>query len=235
MNANAIAMSYNSLTPEERFRLVVAAGARGDDTERDRLVSAGGRITLSMPDHCPYAHAFDELAVRFYIELLEEAARYLEALDRADDDRDRCGDDGEGEEGEEAGEAEERESVEGGEPGPESRTGRRAMSLGERYLNLALAAGFMLRTKAEGWKLFCERLSLPPLLLWEGYPGFDRLRRALALAEKAAFVPEGFLRWMNDVRPAGEPELTAVPLTAEGLADATAKAYREWTAWWGGG
>ena len=48
-------------------------------------MNAGGRITLSMPDHAPYAHAFDELALLIFIELLEEAAGYLDAFARADD------------------------------------------------------------------------------------------------------------------------------------------------------
>jgi hypothetical protein len=62
VNANAVARHYSNLTAEERFRLILAAGASGDEAERDRLVSAGQRITLSVQDHAPYAHAFDELA-----------------------------------------------------------------------------------------------------------------------------------------------------------------------------
>jgi hypothetical protein len=30
---------------------------------------------------------------------------------------------------------------------------------------MALATGFELRTKAEGWELFCERMTLPPFAL----------------------------------------------------------------------
>jgi hypothetical protein len=92
---------------------------------------------------------------------------------------------------------------------------------------LALAAGFILKTKADGWKLFCERMTIPPFTFWKGLPGFARLKRALARAEEAAFVPEGFLRWLNDVRPPGQPELSDVPLTVEGVADAIATRYRE--------
>ena len=32
MNANAVAKHYGSLTPEERFSLILAAGARGDES-----------------------------------------------------------------------------------------------------------------------------------------------------------------------------------------------------------
>jgi hypothetical protein len=104
----------------------------------------------------------------------------------------------------------------------------------ERYLDLALAAGFVLRTKVEGWKLFCEQLSVPPFVFWERLPGFDRLRRALDVTERAAFVAEGFLRWLNANRPAGEPERLTVPLTAEGVAAATEEFFRQRVQWWGG-
>jgi hypothetical protein len=101
-------------------------------------------------------------------------------------------------------------------------------------LELAYAAGFLLRTKADGWKRFCERLSVPPFRQWEGLPGFDRLQRALALTEKAAFTPKGILGWLNGVRPTEEAELIEVPLSIEGVADATAKMFRERVDWWGG-
>jgi hypothetical protein len=104
----------------------------------------------------------------------------------------------------------------------------------QRYLDLALAAGFMLRTKAGGWKLFCERMTVPPFAVWEGLPGLDRLQRALQLAEKTAFGNEGFLRWLNAIRPAGEPERAEVPLTVEGMAAAAEELFRQSVQWWGG-
>jgi hypothetical protein len=226
MNATALAKNYGSLTPEERFRLILAAGARGDDAERERLVKAGGRITLSMQDHAPYAHAFNELARLVFIELLEEAGRYLDAFARSDDTRDLHGKNNE-EEG--SGDA---ADVEPDTPGVADEA--RARPAWQRALDLALAAGFVLRTKAEGWKLFCERLSVPPFVLWQQLPGFDRLQRALTLAERAAFAPEGFVRWLNRIRPAGEPERTEVPLTVEGMADATGELFQARVEWWSG-
>jgi hypothetical protein len=99
---------------------------------------------------------------------------------------------------------------------------------------MALAASFALRTKADGWKLFCARMAVPPFALWEGLPGFDRLQRALKLSENAAFVPEGFLRWLNAIRPAGEAERAEVPLTVEGVVTATEELFRQRIQWWGG-
>jgi hypothetical protein len=210
MKAPPLAKNYKCLTPEERFRLILAASGRGDEAEAGRLVNAGGKITLSMPDHAPYAQAFNDLALLTFIELADEAARYQAALAFNDDVRDTY----------EADEAEETDASQ--EP------------ICFRALDLAFAAGYMLRTKANGWKLFCERLNVPPFLLWEIHPGFDRLQLVLTMAEKAAFVPEGFLRWINRVRPKGEPELTAVPLTVEGVADETEKVFRWRVQWWGG-
>jgi hypothetical protein len=79
MKANAVARNYGCLTPEERFRLILAANGRGDDAERERLVNAGGRITLSMFDHAPLVDAFDEITLLVFVELLAEGSSYLES------------------------------------------------------------------------------------------------------------------------------------------------------------
>jgi hypothetical protein len=229
MNGNTIARHYDKLTPEARFRLILAAGARGDEAEQQRLARAGERITLSMQDHVPYAHAFNEIAQIIFIELLEEAALYLDAFVRTDGCRDIF----------DGGDIDVEDDGSEAEPDPSTAEGPAEDEDGEtsawqRTLDVGLAAGFMLRTKADGWKLFCERLNVPPFLLWKELPGFDRLQRALALTERAAFVPAGFLRWLNSLRPTGEPELTEMPLTVEGIADATATLFRTRVEWWSG-
>jgi hypothetical protein len=217
MNANAVAKHYAYLTPEERFRLILAASGRGDKAERDRLAHASARVGLTIPDHFPHAHAFQDVAVMTFIELLEEAARYRDALTMA------CG--------EETEEEDDLDDEPAAEDVPED-AGERPVC--QRFFDLALGAGFVLRTKAEGWNLFCERLAVPPHLLWSVFLGFDRLQGTLALAEKVAFAPEGYLRWLNRSRPAGRPERQSVPLTVEGVADATAEAFRLHVEWWGG-
>jgi hypothetical protein len=233
MNSSAIARHYDNLTPEERFRLIVAAGVRGDEAEQERLARAGGSLTFTVQDHAPYSHAFNELALLIFIELQEDAARYLDANARAHDDRDIF-DDG-GEEGEETDSGDPPAQKPADDPTADpSDDDHGEPPRWQRLLNLAFAAGYVLKTRAAGWKLFCERLTFPPFRFWERLPGYGRLRRALDVAEKVAFTPEGFLRWMNDVRPEGEAELTRVPITAEGVADATATLFRERVEWWGG-
>jgi hypothetical protein len=183
MNAKALARHYDRLTPEERFRLLLAAGARGDRAEQDRLVRAARTATYSTSDHAPFARAFEEVVTLTYIELVEEAARYRDALAQAHDSELSGGDEEAAEEREAA--EEERDAQADAEPA-EDQAGE--LALWEQRLDLALAAGFVLKTKANGWKLFCERLSIPPFAAWVGLPGFDRLQRALALTEKVAFV-----------------------------------------------
>ena len=83
MNSKILATQYAQLTPEERFRLAIAASGRGDAIERDRLMRSSERIHFAMPDVAPYLRAFNEIAVLIYIELLEEAAYFMECFDHA--------------------------------------------------------------------------------------------------------------------------------------------------------
>ena len=221
MNAYAHARYYDRLTPEERFRLHLAAEARGDRAEQAQLTGTARRLRLSLPDHAPYHEAFDELALVVFVELLEDAARYLEAFQRADDANFIGA-------AESAGDDTARDNDEGAVP---SATGEKSAE--QRCLDIALAAGYALRAKVDGWKLFCTRLTLPPFVSWERLPGFERLQRALALAaahedyRSAVFTADEMLRWLNGIRPKGEPALTAVALTAEAVARETEELFRQ--------
>lgn len=218
---------YKHLSPEERFRLILAASGRGDTGERERLVQAGERISLSMADHAPWSQAFSEICLLHYIELLDEAGRYMEMFARSDQDEE---DDVDVDQTERwADTTVEELTVEMNEDDREPVGG-----FNEQFLRIALASGFVLRTKTEGWQLFCERLHLPPFLLWETLPGYQRFRAALKLAQHAAFTEEGFLKWMNESRPAGEPEITRSPILAAGVADASEHVYRERSHYWRG-
>ena len=77
-------------------------------------------------------------------------------------------------------------------------------------------------------------MSVPPYLGWDLFPGYDRLKESLKRTEKAAFVEEGFVRFLNRIRPKDAPELTKPHHTAESIADDTEKAFRDRVAWWGG-
>ncbi len=104
----------------------------------------------------------------------------------------------------------------------------------ELEFQACLARGYILRTKLEGWKQFCERLNVPPYLLWECLPGYARLQRAFKMTERDAFSAEGFLRWVNAQCPDGSTELTTVPLTVQMVVENDERAFRARVGWWGG-
>jgi hypothetical protein len=231
MNTNGLAKHYDKLTPEERFRLIMAASSRGDETETDRLANAGQRIHFSRMDHAPFAHAFHDLMFLTYIELLEDAAFYQESNALTDKLL--------------------RESIEASRMRKRKKNTTQSETCRSRTIDgveypewhfvgrTAYAMGFLLRVKMQGWTLFCARLNVAPLALWEkmDLPGLDRLKRALALAVAGAAFPSGaeMVVWVNEVRPAGDPEHTeADVLTAERFAENLDALFRERVRWWGG-
>jgi hypothetical protein len=219
MSPNGLAKHYPTLTPEERFRLIVAAHGRGDTAEADRLSAAAKRITFSNWDYSPYAHAFIELAIVTLLELLDDVARHDEARQRWTDD-----------------------AMRDFFVGKRRRGTRRkdSTTLSDGPRDLYLAVGFILRTKAAGWRLFCERMGIAPFALWKYLPGFERLQKALTLLEGTsersgpAFGSADMVNWLNRVRPAGAPEATETGiLTPAKIADETEEAFRERARWWG--
>ncbi len=245
--------SYRTFTPEERFRLILAAGGRNDDAERDRLVGASPRVARTLPDYYPFVEAFQEITLHSFMELLDLAAHFTEALAHADACEIYLSDDDPDEDDPDEGDADEgemgEEGTNDGTDGPDTPDDQPAAEpppadagkppTERRMLDTAFAAGFMLKTKAAGWTVFCNRLNVPPLLLWSVLPGYERLQRALALADHAAFDADEFQLWWEGVcrrmDPGGsKPALLRRRYTAEAEADATEAAFRERVKWWGG-
>lgn len=165
------ARAYAALTAEERFRLMLAAGARGDTAEQVRLAQAGQLLALDVRDDIPALCAFRELALLTFIELLDLVGVYRDTMMR-----------------DPPGTRTEDPVSESDEPA-------------DTGLELTLAAGCLLREKARGWQRFCADLGVPPHALWEGLPGFDRLIRSLTLAETLAYSRAGLRRWLARTRP----------------------------------
>jgi hypothetical protein len=221
VNTKTLATHYSQLSAEERFRLIVAASDRGDEAERERLMNASKRITFSNVDYSPFAQALQELATLVFLDLVEEAAAFDDAHERWSDAEgmgimDRKKDN--------------------------SATAKKdAGTIKDRLFHLFLAQGFVLRTSAAGWKLFCDRMAFTPFGLWQYLPGFERLQHELNIVEGTpdrpgpAFTPKGMVRWLNTVRPPGKPEATEADImTAERIADALDARFRKRVEWWGG-
>src|SRR5262249_15393292 len=98
---------------------------------------------------------------------------------------------------------------------------------GEPSTRLAVAT--ILQLRAAGWNLFLGRFGLPPFTTWLDLPGFERLERALAVAEQDHLSPEDFLAWANRNRPAWAPLLTEPTrwMTPQGQADAFEEKFHE--------
>ncbi len=85
MSTTRLARHYPSLRPDERLALMLAAAARGDDAEHQRLVAAAPRVAFTTIDTFPRALAFRETLNRFRAERLELAARFFQTKRLAED------------------------------------------------------------------------------------------------------------------------------------------------------
>ncbi len=220
MDTKVLAGDYDRLTPEERYFLIVAAGARGDEIEQGRLSSAGKEVHQSVLDHSPYCHALQELNNMISFELFDAAVRL-------DEECRRLG------EWDKKGMRDLKSAAETTETNLSSKAFLRDSVRWQKRLNWVLAAGFVLRIKAEGWKLFCDRHHIPPFAFMKLLPGFERFERALSIAEKVSFNPEGFSKWLNRMQKPEDALVTKV-LTAEDEADSHEHFFQERARWWGG-
>jgi hypothetical protein len=230
VTANTVNKLYEWLKPEERFRLILAAGARGDIAERDRLSSTSRLLALRIRDFVPWAQAFSEVSMIIFMGLVEEAAEYQEALldwSKVYRKLHQSANQAQALDEDEEADAASADPSEPAEPSEDEKS--------ENFLFEAhLAAGFILKTKFDGWKLFCERLNVPALTIWEVLPGYERLAAIVKQVEGtkakrgAAFLPGGMMRFLREYRPAGHPEPTEAGLiSAEKIARELDEMFRD--------
>jgi hypothetical protein len=84
MNTNGPARHYETLTPRERLPLIMAASARGDEAEAQRLAHSAPLVSLRVPDYFGLAMAIREVAELHLLESLGLAAMYERCLAMAD-------------------------------------------------------------------------------------------------------------------------------------------------------
>jgi hypothetical protein len=85
MNPAALARHYDVLTPWERLPLLVAADARGDDVESDRLIHSAPQQVFQAPDYWRLLDGFEGLVKLYLLQQLDGAAflwRLLGALEQ---------------------------------------------------------------------------------------------------------------------------------------------------------
>ncbi len=76
MNSDGLAKLYDRLTPRERLPLIVAAAARGDEAERQRLSRSAPTNGFAVPDYFGLAEGLQLLSLLHVAELLNLAATY---------------------------------------------------------------------------------------------------------------------------------------------------------------
>jgi hypothetical protein len=76
MNTNGISKLYHQLSSRERLPLILAASARGDDLERDRLARSAPREAFRVPDYFGLADGIQMQAIFHVNQLLDLAAIY---------------------------------------------------------------------------------------------------------------------------------------------------------------
>jgi hypothetical protein len=177
MSLSTLTRNYDKLTADERFALILNAEARGDEAERERQLAAAPRRTLAVAHHNPHVEAFMALSNAMLLNLLDLAAGCVETVILSAYPEDGTGH-AKGNRGRAAA---------GGGKGKGKVPTRPP---GEKYLDLFRFKAFRMTVEMAGWRLFCEGRHFPPLWLWEGQLGYERMLRGLALAQQFAFTGE---------------------------------------------
>ena len=147
---------YQYLTAEERFPLIAAAAARGDELDRRRLADSAPTRAWALPDYHGISMAVADLTRLFVMEQLGNVTRFLFAhwwiaFFRPSE-----------EEGEEVEE--------------EFETHRRSLRL----------AAYRYVTTDAAWRRFCEEKSVDPKVLTTPYLSYLEVVRCDCLLHKAA-------------------------------------------------
>jgi hypothetical protein len=171
MNLYHLAKFYDRLTPLERLPLIIAAGARGDKVEQERLNASAPKQTFEVPHHLGLTRALRQ-AVDFHaVTLLDLAANFwqwwglwmIHAL------RER------GAGGANRGSDHKAKT----DKASETRAGGLACYYASRFV-----------AHVDGWKQFCRELHLDPEVQLRFMPGWDIIQRTEAQTRELALSPE---------------------------------------------
>jgi hypothetical protein len=151
-HTNGICKLYDRLRPAERVALILAASARGDEQERERLVSTGARVTYRLQDHFGRVEALSKISKLYLLQQLDLSVHLshgvgiLEAADYAP-------------------------------PGD-----RRQATARRRAERAVALVAYRIVTRASAWRLFCAGASLDTAMLLTILPGHDTAADSEALA-----------------------------------------------------
>jgi hypothetical protein len=218
-----LSMHYDQLTARERLPLIMAAAARGDAVEKQRLIASAPRLTLTVPHHFGLAQALNEAASGHLHILLVLAAEFWQAWGR-------CG----------------WLTLSEAMVRPRRRKTRKRRAKAEYSADVQLYCrmryqAYLFVTDVDGWKQFCNEWSVDPEALLNFMPGWDLIIETQAEARAQAFSHEDVvMHLLNEAMgPDDAPlpeglDLTAL-VTVEGLAMQWHRILEEAEATEGGG
>ena len=215
MNTKSLTQLYDQLTPSERLPLIIAAAARGDENERQHLMTSASKLAFQVPDYYPRAKALGEAVHYHMLTLLDLAAKFWQwwGLWMTSGLRD------------------------GG--GKERKKGRRRRVDAE-ILKEWRASGVVryyasrFVAHVDGWKRFCTELHIDPevqleiMIGWETITHTDKTT-TFTLADHADGTGATFTAkadWsVNLFQPSATVSVTASPTTADHLGQVITYTY----------
>jgi hypothetical protein len=205
MNIRHLTNLYDRLTPRERLPLVLAAGARGDEAEQERLSGSAPRARFEVPDYYNLAQALRKAGDFHLLTLLDLAASFWQwwGLWMLHGVRNES--------------AEGIKKRQGPKARPEKARETRAGGIACYY-----AARFV--AHVDGWQQFCSELHVDPEVQLNFMPGWDTITRTLEQARPLAFSPEEAARFvlLETVSPEGDASLERGPVPVETAAELAA-------------
>jgi hypothetical protein len=178
MTTNHLAKLYDTLTPRERLPLIIAAGARGDEAEHERLCTSAPPLAFREPDYYSLARAMGQAVHYHLLTLLDLAARFWQWWGLW-------------------------MSYGLHDPGT-ARAKKRPRRQGEADEALAWRAGCVVRYYAsrfvahvEGWKRFCTELHIDPEVQLNFMIGWETIVQTEKQARALAFTPEEAERFVR--------------------------------------
>ena len=78
---------YEKLTPRERFSLIVAAGIRGDEADREKLMRSAPKKAFSVPNHRGYAEGFADVGNVYIAQQLDTGVWMWRSLNAIEGDQ----------------------------------------------------------------------------------------------------------------------------------------------------
>ena len=170
MNLNGVARHYDQLTPLERLPLIIAATARGDEAERQRLVHSAPLRFFREGDYGELAEELQRCAFLHLLYQLDDIALCWRAAAVLE----QCG-----------------------WWAKTKREKRETRELRDRVWNCLRLITYRFTARAECWKRLCADLSIDADVLLQKLPGYECVKENEGLCAKLAFTPEeakAFLR-----------------------------------------